>query len=180
LGWTEKILKVLPKKTLMDSLYRKIRKSNNLPIKDDASVTEMLKELKKEFGPDIKSSDFDYRYHGNKKEPFVSMKLFYNFLLQERAGPLPNSICGPKQELHEYKSVCNKKKAVKDRDKIKSKTSDVWSKTVSVDGKDYHVHPHRYSRQIVMTSTDPDDKKGPVPIPIELREKENVYISFST
>ena len=83
--------------------------------KNDLSIDEMLKEINKMIPVRVTEDDFQYQQYIDVKKPFVSMKKFYNFLLQERAGAVKLEYFTPTQELHEYKRSCNKKKKVCDR-----------------------------------------------------------------
>ena len=119
MGWSEKIKKVLDPWTTIWSVYSRLMWHNKKPFKKDISIPDMTKEINKLLPIKVKSEDFEYEQYINKKKPYVSMKQFYNFLLQERAGAIQPQYFTPLQELHEYKRSCNVRRTVSDRMALK-------------------------------------------------------------
>ena len=101
----------------------------------------------------------------------ISMKEFYNFILQERGGSLKSNHKGPQHDLHEYKSFRNKKKKVAQRQNLPTDNA-MWNTKVNWDGYVWTIKPQQTSRVIMLQRLDENGKSISIPFPKELRQKE--------
>jgi len=106
--------------------------------------------------------------------PNISMKTFYNFILQERSGGVKTMHKGPHHDLYEYKHRENKKKKKSDRDDLPPLDS-MWKGEVNWKGFQWKVRPHDVSRVLTLERKNEKGKIIRIPFPKELRlpEKKN-------
>ena len=171
MGWSEKIKKVLDPWTTIWSVYSRLLWHKNQPFQKDISIPDMMKEINKLLPMKVRAEDFEYELDVDKKNPYVSMKQFYNFLLQERAGEIKPKYFTPLQELHQYKRSCNLKRSVATRMPLKAE-NEVWTEKIEHEGETYIVCAHPYSRQICCRTKNEAGKTCYHPLPCEYRKEE--------
>ena len=111
---------------------------------------------------------------GKKKKrwrPNISMKMFYNFILQERSGELKTIHKGPKQDQYEQKVLRNKKKKKSEREDLPPIES-VWNSTLNWKGFEWTIRPHPTSRCLSLERRNEKDKIVRIAFPNELRQPE--------
>ena len=96
----------------------------------------------------------------------ISMKEFYNFILQERGGALKTNHKGPQHDLHEYKSFRNKKKKVAQRQNLPTDNA-MWNTKVNWDGYVWTIKPQQTSRVIMLQRLDENGKSISIPFPMQ-------------
>ena len=147
-GWGQHIPFVLNKRQLIDSDFERIKthlskdeiKNANTNAKKVKLISKVLK-IK-----NLQQKDYNYKqYLSMKDRSFYSMREWYNFLLQERAGFIKRQVFTPKQELHQYHFECNKKLKKEDRVKILT-DNHVFKDEIKFGNKTFKLQVHPESR----------------------------------
>ena len=147
-GWGQHIPFVLNKRLLIDSQFEDIKSElSQDEIQNATTNGKKVKLISKILGiKHLKQKDFHYKQLLKMKgRSFYSMREWYNFMLQERAGFIKPKIFTPKQELHEYHVSCNSKL---DKDnKVKTMTDKtVYKDEIIYGGKKFKLQVHPHSR----------------------------------
>ena len=152
MGWTDNIPKVMNKKQLVNSLYKRVKKkldkserTKNRKMSDRVKVIAKYLEV-----PDLHRSDYDYEQLIDPTHPHISCKQWYNFMLYERAGFIKEKHFTPEMEKHEYYTCCNMKlsarKKTQDR-MVELKDDEVLYNQSSTEGTtEFVVKVHPKSR----------------------------------
>ena len=173
LGWGEKIKKVMDVWTNIWSVYSRLMWHNDKSYKEKISIDEMIVEINKIIPKPVKKEHFEYVQYTGLKKPYVSMKQFYNFLLQERSGEIKPEFFTPVQELNLYKMRCNKGRKKKDRVPVDDPKK-TWVEKVKHEGKEYTICPHPMSHAICcMEMVNGKEKYIPLPFKFRKEEKKN-------
>ena len=147
-GWTYNIPKVVERDALIEAHFLNISKNiSETELNQITTIEQKVNAIKNSWNvKNLKPSHFDYKQVIDMKKRCVPMRDFYNFLYQERAGPLKKHVMTPKRERHQYKQSCNLK--IKDKDKKLPVLDDevVFRKKVKINDKKYPIRVHPRSR----------------------------------
>ena len=181
MGWSPYTPKIDDSRINICEYYKKVcTEFEETPVKN-LTTEEQLKYISDKLGYPVTRDNFVFELYaevgdkdGETKKPKfgnISMKMFYNFLLQERAGGIPTTSKGPHQDLYEYKYRKNKNLKKCHREKLPS-TDAVWNKKVNWNGYEWTIRPHPTSRTLTLERLDEKEKVIRVPFPEELRMPE--------
>ena len=177
-GWTDNVLKVLEEEELITSHYNLIAKNLSKDEKKEVKTLEdKVNVIKKSLGLDnLTRDDFDYVQRIDVTKRTVTMRQWYNFLLQDRAGFLKPNVFPPKLELYEYNRSCNCKLSKNSEWRAEVKEdSEVYPHKVEINGREVEIFVHPKSR---VPYTIENGIKTPIPLnedgdPNALRQPEN-------
>ena len=175
LGWTDKLLKVVDKTTVMQHHYRGLK--DIIPKHDwidNPTNRQITAALKESWDVPVRQKDFEYRHIIDPKHKTLSMAEFYSFMLYERSGRLKKKILTPERELHEYNTSVNKKlqrNSSQNKERFRKVKTDeaIYRDKITIEKKKKSLGVSSFSRVQYLRE---DDSRIPFPRSVEGEETE--------